>query len=104
MPRVFKPKPEMQPTESKELAVGLWKEKAGGKTSSRDVGVTLVEEPPVHLQARSCSQSQVQSEMNSKPAVNDKRLDSLPRLGEVEDGLWKTRRSGNCIVRRTFYC
>ena len=56
MPRVFKPEPKMQWTESKEeLAVGRGKEKPGGKTSSMDVGVTVVEETPVKPRARSSS-------------------------------------------------
>ena len=41
MSRVFKPKLNMQWTESKEeLAVGRGKEKPGGKRSSEDVSVT----------------------------------------------------------------
>jgi hypothetical protein len=74
MSRVFKSKPKMQRTESKkELTVGQGKEKAGGKTSSRDVGVTLVEETPVKPRARSCSQSQVQSQVNSQPAGSQRQ-------------------------------
>lgn len=41
MSRVFKPTPKMQHTESKELAVGQGKEKAGGKTSSKDYCIIL---------------------------------------------------------------
>lgn len=57
------------------MAVGQGKEKARGETSSRDVDVTLVEEP----RARSSSQSQLPFQLNSQPAVNDKRLDGLLR-------------------------
>lgn len=74
MSRVFKSKPKMQRTESKkELTAGQGKEKAGGKTNSRDVGVTLVEETPVKPRARSCSQSQVQSQVNSQPAGSQRQ-------------------------------
>lgn len=74
MSRVFKSKPKIQRTESKkELAVGQEKEKAGGKTSSRDMGVTLVEETPVKPRARSCSQSQVQLQMNSQPTGSQRQ-------------------------------
>ena len=53
MSRVFKPKPKMQWTESeKELAVKQGMEKPGGKTSSMDVGVTVVEKTPVKPRAR----------------------------------------------------
>ena len=116
MPRVFKPEPNMQWTESeKELAVGQGKENRVGRRARRMQVYCGGGKP----RAVSCSQSQMQSQVHPQPAGSQRkatgrsvstslRAEAWSVQGGrscVTRGLWKTwRGSGDCIFSRTSCC
>ena len=97
MSRVFKPKPKMQWTESKEeLAVGRGKEKPGGKRSSGDVGVTGGGKP----RAVSCSQSQMQSRVHSQPARSQRKATGGSVSTSLRAEAWSVQGGRSCAMTR----